>query len=257
MNPVLEKKLEKLEIIEIEIKNLYHQFGKTEIIRGVTMQVQKGERIAIIGPNGAGKSTLFHLMSGKLTPSAGDIFIKGQSIIGKKPYHISKMGLSRSFQISQLFLQLSVFDNIRCSILGKLSKFGGWCSWFRWNDVNQQTLELLQLLHLESKRNAIAANLSYAEQRTLEIGLTIGSGADIILLDEPTAGMNQSETIRFIALIKQLTHGKTWLTIEHDMGVVFDIADKIAVLAYGELIAFDTPDAIRANPMVQKAYLGC
>lgn len=241
----------------LEINNLYYQFGKTEIIRGVNMVVQAGERIAIIGPNGAGKSTLFHLISGKMRPTSGAIWLNGQSIIGEKPYTINRMGLSRSFQISQLFPQLSVWDNIRCSVLGGLGiRYTFWKFLHRFHSVNRRAEELLHLLHLEERRNILAANLSYAEQRALEIGLTIGSDADIILLDEPTAGMNQSETIRFMDLIKNLKTKKTLLVVEHDMNVVFGLADKIAVLVYGELLAFDTPAAIRANPKVQSAYLG-
>ena len=244
----------------LEIKNLHHCFGQTTVIRGVNMVVHEGERIAIIGPNGAGKSTLFHLISGKMRPTAGDIVFKGQSIVGEKPYAIHHRGLSRSFQISQLFSQLSVFDNIRCSVLGSFGGLGvGYTFWkflHSFAAVNHRTEELLHLLHLERRRDVLAANLSYAEQRALEIGITIGSGADTILLDEPTAGMSQSETLRFMDLIKNLTQDKTLLVVEHDMDVVFSLADKIAVLVYGELIAFDTPDAIRNNPKVQEAYLG-
>ena len=241
----------------LEIRNLHHQFGKTEVIRGVNLTVQAGERIAIIGPNGAGKSTLFHLISGKMRPTSGSIVLKGQSIVGEKPYTINRMGLSRSFQISQLFPQLSVFNNIRCSVLGSLGiRYTFWKFLHQLHDVNRRTEELLHLLQLEARRDVMAAHLSYAEQRTLEIGITIGSGASVILLDEPTAGMSQSETLRFLELIKNLTLHKTLLLVEHDMNVVYGLADKIAVLVYGALIAFDTPAAIRANPQVQAAYLG-
>ncbi len=241
----------------LEIQNLYHQFGKTPIISDVSLTVQAGERIAVIGPNGAGKSTLFHLISGKMQPTAGNILFKGQSIVGKKPYAIQRMGLSRSFQISQLFPQLSVFDNIRCSVFGGFGiRYNFWRFLHSLHDVNRRTDEIMHMLHLEKRHNILAANLSYAEQRALEIGITIGSGADTILLDEPTAGMSQSETLRFLDLIRTITHHKTLLMVEHDMNVVFGLADKIAVLGYGELIAFDTPDAIRANPRVQAAYLG-
>ena len=167
------------------------------------------------------------------------------------------MGLSRSFQITNIFPKLSVFENLRCAVLWQLGyryTFMRFLS--RMHDANARTEELLRMIQLESKRDVLAINLPYAEQRALEIGVTIGGGADVILLDEPTAGMSKSETKHFIELIRHVTQGKTLLTVEHDMGVVFGLADKIAVVVYGEVIAFDTPEAVRANARVQEAYLG-
>lgn len=241
----------------LELKGLRKSFGKTEIIRGVNLAVRHGERVAVIGPNGAGKSTLFNLISGRFGASSGDILLNGTAINGLKPFEINRLGLSRSFQITNIFPKLSVFENLRCSVLWSL---GYKYSFFRFlsslHDANARANELLQMIKLEKKHDVLAMNLTYAEQRALEIGITIGGGANVILLDEPTAGMSRSETTRFIALIKQVTEGKTLLTVEHDMGVVFGLADKIAVVVYGEVIAFDTPDAVRANPLVQEAYLG-
>ncbi len=241
----------------LELKDLHKSFGKTEIIRGVNLAVQSGERIAIIGPNGAGKSTLFNLISGRFGPTSGDIVLNGQSIAHKKPYEINRMGLSRSFQITNIFPKLSVFENLRCAVLWSLGykyTFLKFLSGLR--DANDQAEKFLQMIKLDKKRDVVAMNLTYAEQRALEIGITIAGGSDVILLDEPTAGMSKSETSRFISLIKAVTEGKTLLTVEHDMGVVFGLADKIAVIVYGEVIAFDTPEAVRANPKVQEAYLG-
>jgi len=241
----------------IELKGVCKRFGKAEIIRGVDLAVAAGERVAIIGPNGAGKSTLFNLMSGRFGPSSGEIWLKGQRIDGKPAYAINRMGLSRSFQITNLFPKLSVFENLRCAVL--------WSMGYRYTflkfladleDVIERVDELLHQMRLEKKRDTLAMNLTYAEQRALEIGVTIAGGAGVLLLDEPTAGMSKSETKRFIDLIREVTVGKTLLTVEHDMGVVFGLADKIAVLVYGELIAFDTPEAVRANARVQEAYLG-
>jgi branched-chain amino acid transport system ATP-binding protein len=241
----------------LELKNLQKSFGKTEIIRGVNLAVQAGERVAIIGPNGAGKSTLFNLISGRFGPTSGEILLNGQSIAHKKPYEINRMGLSRSFQITNIFPKLSVFENLRCAVLWSLGykyTFFKFLSGLR--DANELAEKLLGMIKLDKKRDVIALNLTYAEQRALEIGITIAGGSDVILLDEPTAGMSKSETSRFISLIKSVTEGKTLLTVEHDMGVVFGLADKIAVVVYGEVIAFDEPEAVRANPKVQEAYLG-
>ncbi len=241
----------------LELKDLRKSFGKTEIIRGVNLAVRHGERVAVIGPNGAGKSTLFNLISGRFGASSGDVLLNGTVINGLKPYEINRLGLSRSFQITNIFPKLSVFENLRCSVLWSM---GYKYSFFRFlsslHDANARANELLQMIKLDKKHDVLAMNLTYAEQRALEIGITIGGGANVILLDEPTAGMSRSETTRFIALIKQVTEGKTLLTVEHDMGVVFGLADKIAVVVYGEVIAFDTPEAVRANPRVQEAYLG-
>jgi branched-chain amino acid transport system ATP-binding protein len=241
----------------LELKNLRKSFGKTEIIRGINLAVSPGERVAIIGPNGAGKSTLFNLISGRFEPTSGEVLLNGARIDGKKPFEINRLGLSRSFQITNIFPKLSVFENLRCSVLWSL---GYRYTFFKFladlDDANARAEELMQMIKLDNKHDVLAMNLTYAEQRALEIGITIGGGAGVILLDEPTAGMSKSETSRFIELIKTVTEGKTLLTVEHDMGVVFGLADKIAVVVYGEVLAFDTPDAVRANARVQEAYLG-
>jgi len=241
----------------LELKDLRKNFGKTEIIRGANLSVTSGERVAIIGPNGAGKSTLFNLISGRFGPTSGEILLKGQRIDHKQPYEINRMGLSRSFQITNIFPKLSVFENLRCAVLWSLGykyTFVKFLSGLK--DANDLAEKYMEMIRLDKKRDLLAMNLTYAEQRALEIGITIAGGADVILLDEPTAGMSKSETSRFIHLIKEVTVGKTLLTVEHDMGVVFGLADKIAVVVYGEVIAFDTPEAVRSNPRVQEAYLG-
>jgi branched-chain amino acid transport system ATP-binding protein len=241
----------------LELKNLRKSFGKTEIIRGIDLAVYAGERIAVIGPNGAGKSTLFNLISGRFEPTSGDILLKGHRINGKKPFEINRMGLSRSFQITNIFPKLSVFENLRCGVLWSLGyKYSFWKFLADLDDANERADQLMEMIKLDKKRDVLAMNLTYAEQRALEIGITIAGGAEVILLDEPTAGMSKTETTRFIKLIREVTEGKTLLTVEHDMGVVFGLADKIAVVVYGEVLAFDTPDAVRANAKVQEAYLG-
>jgi branched-chain amino acid transport system ATP-binding protein len=241
----------------LQIEGLTKQFGKTEIIRGVNLHVNAGERVAIIGPNGAGKSTLFNLISGRFAPSGGSIALNGQRIDGLKPFEINRMGLSRSFQITNIFPKLSVFENLRCAVLWSLGhRYSFWSFLGHLKDANDLAENWMQRIRLTAKRDTLAMNLTYAEQRALEIGITMAGGAEVVLLDEPTAGMNNSETERFIGLIKEVTQGKTLLAVEHDMGVVFGLADKIAVLVYGEIIAFDTPDKVRANARVQEAYLG-
>jgi branched-chain amino acid transport system ATP-binding protein len=241
----------------LELKDLRKSFGKTEIIRGVNLAVNAGERIAVIGPNGAGKSTLFNLISGRFEPTSGDMLLKGERINGKKPFEINRMGLSRSFQITNIFPKLSVFENLRCGVLWSLGyKYSFWKFLADLDDANERADQLMEMIKLDKKRDVLAMNLTYAEQRALEIGITIAGGAEVILLDEPTAGMSKTETTRFIKLIREVTEGKTLLTVEHDMGVVFGLADKIAVVVYGEVLAFDTPDAVRANAKVQEAYLG-
>ncbi len=241
----------------LELKDLRKSFGKTEIIRGINLAIPAGERVGIIGPNGAGKSTLFNLISGRFEPSSGEVLLNGARISGKKPFEINRMGLSRSFQITNIFPKLSVFENLRCGVLWSLGyRYSFWQFLAELKDANERTEELMEMVKLDKKHDVLAMNLTYAEQRALEIGITIAGGASVILLDEPTAGMSKSETSRFIKLIKDVTVGKTLLTVEHDMGVVFGLADKIAVVVYGELLAYDTPEAVRANQRVQEAYLG-
>ncbi len=241
----------------LELRDLRKRFGRTEIIRGASLAVAKGERIAIIGPNGAGKSTLFNLISGRFEPTSGQVLLHGERIDGMRPFEVSRRGLARSFQVSNLFTRLSVFENIRCAVLWSMGyRYAFWKFLADLHDANRRTEEVLEMIKLDRRRDVLAMNLTYAEQRALEIGITIAGGAEVVLLDEPTAGMSRSETARFVELIREITVGKTLLTVEHDMGVVFGLADKIAVLVYGEVIAFDTPDAVRADARVQEAYLG-
>jgi branched-chain amino acid transport system ATP-binding protein len=241
----------------LELVDLRKNFGKTEIIRGASLAVKPGERVAIIGPNGAGKSTLFNLISGRFAPTSGEIRLNGARIDGLKPYEINRQGLARSFQVSNLFTRLSVFENVRCAVLWSLGyRYAFWKFLADLHDANDRAEEIIEMIRLDKRRDVLAMNLTYAEQRALEIGITIAGGSSVVLLDEPTAGMSKSETKRFVQLIREVTAGRTLLTVEHDMGVVFGLADRIAVLVYGEVIAFDTPEAVRANPRVQEAYLG-
>ena len=241
----------------LELRGVNKSFGKTEIIRGVDLAVKAGERVAVIGPNGAGKSTLFNLISGRFAPSAGELLLDGQRSDGLRPYEINRRGLARSFQVSNLFNRLSVFENLRCAVLWGLGyRYAFWRFLADARDANERAEQVMAMIRLQRRRDVLAMNLTYAEQRALEIGITIAGGSNVILLDEPTAGMSHSETSQFVELIREVTVGRTLLTVEHDMGVVFGLADKIAVLVYGEILAFDVPEAVRADPRVKEAYLG-
>jgi branched-chain amino acid transport system ATP-binding protein len=244
-------------ISAIELKGVRKNFGKTEIIRGVDLEIQKGERHAIIGPNGAGKSTLFHLISARLPVTSGDILLNGESVVGLEPYEVNRKGLSRSFQVTNVFPRLSVFENVRCALLWSQGyKYSFWHRLSRLKDVNRLAGQVIEQICLAKRRDVPAGMLSYAEQRALEIGITVASGAEVILLDEPTAGMSRSESDEAVELIRKVTTGRTLVMVEHDMGVVFDLADRISVLVYGEIIACDVPKNIRASQAVQEAYLG-
>ncbi|NBW45906.1 MAG: ABC transporter ATP-binding protein [Betaproteobacteria bacterium] len=241
----------------LKLVNLQKSFGVTPIIRGVELEIHRGERHAIIGPNGAGKSTLFHLISGRFPLTSGQIWLKGEDITGLAPFEINRRGLSRSFQVTNIFPRLSVFENIRCGVLWSLGyRYSFWQGIERLRDARERAEDILEQINLTARRDIPAGLLSYAEQRSLEIGITVAGGADVIMLDEPTAGMSNSETDYAVELIRKVSEGKTLIIVEHDMGVVFDLADRISVLVYGQVIATDTPERIRSNAAVQEAYLG-
>jgi branched-chain amino acid transport system ATP-binding protein len=241
----------------IELAGITKNFGRTEIIRGIDLSIPLGERHALIGPNGAGKSTLFNLISGRLAPSTGTIRLKGENVTECKPYEINRRGLSRSFQVTNIFPRLSVWENVRCAVLWSMGyKYAFWRGVDGLADVRDRTERVLAEINLIDRRQVPAGVLAYAEQRALEIGITIAGGAEIILLDEPTAGMSHAEAENAVALIRKVSQNRTLLMIEHDMGVVFDLADRISVLVYGQVIASDAPARIKANPAVQQAYLG-
>ncbi len=241
----------------IELCNVYKSFGATQIIRGVSLAIEAGTRQALIGPNGAGKSTLFNLITGKHPVSRGRVRVRGEDVTGLRPYEINRRGLSRSFQVTNIFSRLSVFENLRCAVLWSLGyKYSFWHFVDGLPDVQERAETVMEQINLSARRDVPAGVLSYAEQRALEIGITIAGGADVILLDEPTSGMSRAETEQVVQLIREVTAGKTLLMVEHDMGVVFDLADRIAVLVYGEIIAHGRPEQIRGNAAVQEAYLG-
>lgn len=241
----------------LQLSGLRKDFGKTKIIQGVDLEVKAGSRHALIGPNGAGKSTLFHLISGRLAPTAGSIRLFGEDITGLPPHKIRRRGLSRSFQISQLFHKLSVLENLQCALLQSQAYTTSF--WWRINEkhqLNEKVEEVLEKIGLKARANVLAGLLTYAEQRALEIGLAACGDSQVLLLDEPTSGMSKSETENAIDLIRTLAVNKTLIMVEHDMGVVFELATTITVLVYGSVLATGDPRQIKENPAVQAAYLG-
>lgn len=241
----------------VQMRNVHKSFGKTPIIRGVTLDIYQGERHAIIGPNGAGKSTLFNLITGRFTPTSGSILLNGREIVGVPSYEINRRGLSRSFQVTNIFPRLSVYENIRCSVMWSLGyRYCFWRAVDKLRDANELTEKTLEEIKMTERRDTPAGVLTYAEQRALEIGIAIASGAGVIMLDEPTAGMSRAEADNAVELIRAVSQGRTLVMVEHDMSVVFNLADRISVLVYGEVIATDAPARVRENKTVQTAYLG-
>jgi branched-chain amino acid transport system ATP-binding protein len=241
----------------VELVDVRKSFGPTLIIRGVSLALEPGQRHALIGPNGAGKSTLFNLITGKYPVSGGRIRLKGEDVTGLRPHEINRRGLSRSFQVTNIFPRLSVFENVRCAVLWSLGyRYSFWHLVNGAREVQQRTETVLEQLNLTDRRNMPAGVLAYAEQRALEIGITIAGGAKTILLDEPTAGMSRGEADNVVALIRRVSEHRTLVMVEHDMSVVFGLADRISALVYGQIIATDTPARIHANEAVQTAYLG-
>jgi branched-chain amino acid transport system ATP-binding protein len=241
----------------LSLRGVHRSFGESEIICGVDLDLRPGERHAIIGPNGAGKSTLFHLISGRYAPTRGDILLKGESIAGLPPHVINRRGLARSFQITSIFPRLTVFENLRIAVMRRHGlAYDLFRPVARNRSVREQTERLLERVRLEPRRATAAGDLSYSEQRALEVGMTLASEPDVLLLDEPMAGMSRDETDYAVDLIKQVTRGKSLLIVEHDMQVVFSLCDRITALVYGEVLASGTPEEIRRDQRVREAYLG-
>lgn len=241
----------------LSLKGLRKSFGPTEIIRGVDLELKAQERHALIGPNGAGKSTLFHLISGNTTPTSGQILLDGLSIGGRSPQDINSLGLARSFQITNIFPKLTVFENLRLAVMRPRGlQYSLWRLVNRDQGVTQQTERLIEQVRLERRAHTVAAEMSYSEQRSLEIAMTLACDPKVILLDEPMAGMSNEETAYTSQLIREVTVGRALLIVEHDMKVVFSLSDRISVLVYGEVIATGTPEEIRHSAAVKEAYLG-
>jgi branched-chain amino acid transport system ATP-binding protein len=241
----------------LETRGLYHDFKGLEVLFDVNVDIRQGERHAIIGPNGAGKTTLFNIITGTYHPSQGDIFFKGKRVTGFKPYKLSRLGMGRSFQITSTFDRLTAFQNIR---MGVLSKRGIRFNLFRKVDkmdaITRETDEILKRINLNGERDVPASMLSYGKHRSLEVSMALATDPDLVMLDEPTAGMSKDETRYAVDLIRRLTEGRTMVIIEHDMDVVFSLADRITVLHMGTVLASGPLDEIRESRAVKDAYLG-
>jgi branched-chain amino acid transport system ATP-binding protein len=241
----------------LETKGLYHDFKGLEVLFDVNLEVKERERHAIIGPNGAGKTTLFNVITGTYRPSRGNVFFKGKEVTGSRPYEMARLGMGRSFQITSTFNRLTAFQNIRLAVLSKKGiRFQLFRQVDKMGDITKETDEILKRINLDRERNLPAGMLSYGKHRSLEISMALATDPDLVMLDEPTAGMSRDETHYAVELIKRLTDGKTAVIIEHDMDVVFSLADRITVLHYGQILATGPPGEIRQNQAVKDAYLG-
>lgn len=241
----------------LELIKVSKSFGGPDIVHMVDLGIIEGEKHALIGPNGAGKTTIFNLITGKYSLSEGSILFKKRKIDGLSPYRIIQRGIARSFQIISLFKEMTVFENLQNAVISRYRRnFKIFPLVRSMKDVKRNVDLLLDRLTLSQYSDIPAEILPYGQQRALEMGLTIALDPDLILLDEPTAGMTREETSEFIELIREVTENKTLLVIEHDMDVVFNLADRISVLNHGEIIATGTPEEIRQNTAVEQAYLG-
>jgi len=241
----------------LEIRNLHKDFDRVKIIQGVDLSVRRGERHAIIGPNGAGKTTVYNLVTGRYKPSEGKVFFNGKDITGLPPHKLNRLGVSRSFQITNIFPKLSVFENVRAAILSKHKVRFNFISLVdRMDGIAKESHEILEEINLHHQKDVLAGELSYGDQRALEIGITLATDPNLIMLDEPTSGMSINETRGVVKLIDWMTKGKTLVIIEHDMDVVFSLADVITVIHYGKVLASGAPEEIRQNQLVKDAYLG-
>jgi len=243
----------------LEVRGLGRAFGALQAVAGVSLAVEPGELRAVIGPNGAGKTTLFHLVSGLLAPTSGRVLFRGDDVTALSAPGRCRRGISRTFQITSIFPELSVLENVRIAVQlkagGNFRLLGGRALLGR---TERQARESLGFLGLLERAGEPAATLPHGDQRLLEIAMAVAQGPELLLLDEPTQGLSPEDTAATVAVIRQIARERrlTIILVEHDMDVVFDLADRISVLHFGQLIADGAPDAIRANPDVQKAYLG-
>lgn len=241
----------------LRVENLNKNFGGLAAIRNVKLEFKENELCSVIGPNGAGKTTFFKMIMGLQSPTSGRIFFKNKEITNSPTHQISRLGICQTFQILSIFPNLSVMENIRIAIQSKTRyNFNFFRSASYYRDLKQQAQEIIQDVHLNGRESSLAKNLSYGEKRRLEVGITLARNPDLILLDEPTAGMAHDEIVDTIKLIKSISEKKTLLMVEHNIDVVFSLSSRIVVLNRGEVIADGVPQEIREDEKVQKAYLG-
>ena len=243
----------------LRLENVHFSYQVTPVTKDVSLKINKGEIRAVIGPNGAGKSTILNLISGKYHPQKGKIAYKGKEITHMKPHQIRKLGISKSFQITNIFPSYTVYENVSLAVQGMIDeKYNFWRPPTSYPQIHEETTRVLDECHLTSVANVKAKELSYAEQRQIEIALSLAGKPDLLLLDEPTAGLSVEESQSLARLVKSISNNNNLsvIFIEHDMDIVFTIADKITVLYYGEIIVEDVPEKIKSNAKVQEVYLG-
>lgn len=240
----------------LRTEGLTRNFGSLKAVDRVDFSVRSGELRSIIGPNGAGKTTLFRLISGEMIPTAGRIWFKGREITGLPQHQVSRFGIAKSYQITNVFPHLTALENVRVAVQGHAHAFNFWSRADRLSDVRDRALQILRDVGLEEKARLFAAHLSHGEKRHLEIGIALASAPALLLLDEPTAGMSPEETDATINFIREIALGRTVILVEHKMKVVMKISDRITVLHQGQVLAEGTPEEIRANARVQQTYLG-
>lgn len=249
-------RLEGIDLNLLETKELTKSFGGLIAVNNVNFQVEKGELRAIIGPNGAGKTTFFNVIAGKLPPTKGEIWFKGENITHLPPYVITKRGIGRSYQITNIFPKLAVFENVRLAAQAMEVTFNFWKDVKFLDRVNQKVMGILEKLKLIDLKDVRAANLPHGLQRHLEIGIALASEPELLLLDEPTAGMTEEETHRMMELIEEISKALTIILVEHDMKFVMSVSKEITVLHEGRVLAEGAPEEIRNNEEVQRIYLG-
>jgi branched-chain amino acid transport system ATP-binding protein len=241
----------------LHVESLQKSFGGFMAVLDANLTIEKGDIVAVIGPNGAGKTTLFNLITGQLKPNGGQVMFKGQNISGKPPHRICHMGISRSFQIVNIFHRMTVFENVQIAVLSNRRKLLNFLTPAR-NLAVRRTEEILLSVGLMDKRDRVCGSLSHGDQKVLEMAIALGTEPELLILDEPTAGMSPEETAVTITLIRKLSSelGLTILFCEHDMGLVFTIATSIMVMQQGQTIIQGDPQTVRADERVQEAYLG-
>ncbi len=240
----------------LEVRNLVKNFGALRATDGIDFKVREGETHAVIGPNGAGKTTFISQLAGNLRPDSGSVHFAGTDITALPAPKRARMGLARSFQITSVYLEFSVLDNVALAVQAQTGRTGFWRPARADYRLREPAEKVLDEVGLASRKGVIAANLSHGEHRQLEVAMALATAPRLLLLDEPMAGMGPDESQRMIALLSRLKQTKTIILVEHDMDAVFRLADRISVLVYGRLIATGTPEEIRTNEEVRKAYLG-
>jgi len=241
----------------LEVRDIHRSFGALKVLDGIDLAIRPGERHAIIGPNGAGKSTFMNILSGTLKPTGGTVHFSGEDVTGRSPAAIARRGIGRAFQIINVFPALSVEENVESAVAcHQRVTWHIWRSLDRIESVRSRTRDILEMLKLWSRKDVPAGMLAYGEQRRLEIALCLGISPSLLLLDEPCAGLNAEDSSAATELLRSVSENKTLIMVEHDMDVVFNLADRVTVLHQGKVLITGTPEEVRSSAAVQAAYLG-